>query len=187
MKIVQIGAGRGNDHVTKLIEIIDVKNLILVEANPLNIESLKKCYEKYNCIIENCVITNNENYTEELFYSINDGPGYEVSSIKKNHLKKHGYKDYSIQSFIVKSMTLDSLFEKYKINKLDYLFMDIEGMDAEISLNFNPSNYDIKNIQIETLHLGDKLDSVIEHYVKNGYTLNQGIDLYGYDKMFKKQ
>lgn len=186
MKIVQIGACRGNDHVTKLVKDNNVEFLLLVEANPFNIESLKQCYAEYNCIIENIVINVEEiEGTIPFYYSINDGPGYEVSSIIKSHTMKY-YREDEIRQFDLPSTTIYNLLDKYNIKELDYLFLDIEGIDADIALSLNISNWNIKNIQIEFLHLGHQRENVINHFKQYGYELTAGIDFHGYDMMFSK-
>jgi len=186
MKIVQIGACRGNDHVTKLIENKNIDFLLLVEANPFNIESLKECYINYKCTIENIVITPNTTTNSiPFYYSIEDGPGYEVSSIIKSHPMMY-YSEEQIKELKLSATSLDSLLQKYNIDYLDYLFLDVEGIDAEVSLSLDLKKYDIKHVQIEFLHLGNRQEDVINHFQKYGYSLHQGIDIHGYDKMFIK-
>jgi hypothetical protein len=186
MKIVQIGACRGNDHVTKLIENQYVAFLLLVEANPFNIKPLEQCYANRKCIIENIVVTADLN-TDSIpfYYSIADGPAYEVSSIKKSHPMLY-YREDQIKEFQLPAISLDSLLQKYCISYLDYLFLDIEGIDAEVSLSLNLEKYNIKHVQVEFLHLGERQQEVIEHFLKHGYSLHPGTDSYGYDKMFIK-
>ena len=186
MKIVQIGACRGNDHVTKLIENQNVDFLLLVEANPFNIESLKQCYTNYQCIIENIVITPDLT-TDKIpfYYSVDDGPGYEVSSMIKSHPMMY-YREDQIKEFELPAISLDSLLQKYNIDYLDYLFLDIEGIDAEVSLSLDLEKYDIKHVQVEFLHLGNHQQDVTNHFQNHGYSLHSGIDLHGYDKMFIK-
>lgn len=186
MKIVQIGACRGNDHVTNLIKNFTVDFLLLIEANPFNIDSLKQCYNEYPHFIENIAITPNTTTDSIAFYySIADGPGYEVSSIKKSHPMMY-YREDEIREIKLPAMSLDDLLQKYNVSYLDYLFLDIEGIDAEVALSLDLSKYDIQHIQVEFLHLGDRMNDVINHFQSNGYQLQPGIDLHGYDKMFVK-
>lgn len=186
LKIVQVGACRGNDHVSNLILGKKVSQLILVEANPINIEELNQFYKYQNCEILNLAIGLNNQESVKIYYSTHDSPNYEISSLVKEHVIKHNYPEDSIRHHEVKCITLDELLDSKNAKSLDYLFLDIEGLDAEISLNFNPSKYDIKNIQIETLHLGEKRDLVINHFKKHGYEMKPGLDLHGYDNLFVK-
>jgi FkbM family methyltransferase len=187
MKIVQVGACKGNDHVTKLIKENNIDFLLFVEANPFNIDDLKSCYADYECIVENIVINVTESdETIPFYYSINDGPGYEVSSIKKSHTMMY-YSEDMIRHFDLPSTTITNLLNKYNIKELDYLFLDIEGIDAEIALSLDLNSFFIKNIQIEFLHLGHRHAEVIQYFNSHGYELQDGIDFHGYDKMFSKK
>lgn len=185
MKIVQLGACQGNDHVTRFIRENTYDFLLLVEANPLNIDKLKICYQNYNnVIIEEVGITPTNDEVLKFYYSNNNYPDYQISSFDINHLIKH--KLDNIHYFEIKCKTLTSLLESYDLYELDYLFIDIEGVDAEVLLSLDLSKFDIKNIQIEILHLGSKNDDVLEYFKSHGYTMKDGIDFYNYDKMFTK-
>jgi FkbM family methyltransferase len=186
MKIVQIGACRGNDHVTNLVKDVDVDFLLLVEANPFNIESLKECYAYRTSIIEHIAITADLTADSiSFYYSVDDGPGYEVSSIKKSHPMIY-YQEDRIKEIQVPAISLDLLLQKHNITHLDYLFLDIEGIDAEVALSLDLSKYDIQRVQVEFLHLGNKQSQVVNHFQSHGYSLQPGIDLFGYDQMFVK-
>lgn len=187
--IVQLGASKGNDRVTSLAsEHHDVK-LLLVEANPLNIEMLKLCYKDFkNCVIENAAIIIDDNIeTVPFYYSVNDGHnGYEVSSVIKKHVADY-YDESSIRSIDMKCYSLERLLNKYNITDIDYLFIDVEMLDADIILNFPLERYNIKNIQIEYLHIGDKVEAVEKKMSALNYIKVNGIDVQGYDKLFTKQ
>lgn len=186
MKIVQVGACRGNDHVTKLIENQHVDFLLLVEANPFNIDSLKQCYSNRECSIENVVVTADTTVSSiPFYYSISDGPGYEVSSMKKSHPMMY-YAEEDIREIELSAISLDLLLQKHNVKDLDYLFLDIEGIDAEVSLSLDLEKYNIKHVQVEFLHLGNRRQEVVDHFQRHGYSLHPGIDLHGYDQMFIK-
>jgi FkbM family methyltransferase len=185
MIIVQIGACKGNDHVTKLVKENNVDYLLLVEPNPFHLDDLHKCYNGYNYQIDNLAINLNNDLVR-LYYSKNDGPLYEVASLQVEHIIKHGYTADSITYFDIKSVNLNEYLSTKKLIDIDYLFIDIEGLDAEISLDFNPSLFNIKNIQIEVLHLGDKEQQVIDYYKSYGYELKPSLDFHGFDIMFSK-
>ena len=72
------------------------------------------------------------------------------------------------------------------MHHVDYLFIDVEGLDAEIILNFPIEKYDIKNIQIEYLHLKDKYEAVESKMHNLNYTKHNGLDVQQYDKLFSK-
>jgi len=185
MKIIQIGANRGYDDLTNFISKNQVNFAIFVEPNPFHIKDLKKCYPNY--IIENIAIKpNNEDKSEvDFYYYEKDLPNFEIASMSKEHVWKH-YGQVELQKIIVPALTLEELFDKYEIKDLDWLLLDIEGFDAEIALNFNWDKYNIKKIDIEKLHLGDKTEEVIQLFLSKDYKESTPIDSHGYDISFTK-
>lgn len=187
MKIVQIGAGHGFDHVSKLIEGKDVDMLILVEPNPLNIPKLRECYKDINnVIIDDVAIGLVDDVVQKLYYSTNNLPDYQFASFIIEHILKHGLSMDSIKHFDVFCKTLTTFLDSHNVYDLDYLFLDIEGIDAEVVLSFNPSKFNIKNIQLEHLHLGDNKDNVYNHLISHGYEISDSVDFYGFDVLFTK-
>lgn len=193
MKVVQIGSNRGDDELSKYLK----KNYnkldfaLFVEANPLHIEELKKCYEEYeNVFIENIAIkpSSHEQDTLKLYYYEDDAPLYEVTSCVKSHIEKHyrhlNYSEDKLHHFEVSALTIDDLFLKYNIKELDWLLLDVEGIDAELLVNTDWNKYDIKKIEYEKLHLGDYKQSVEEIFKKLGYV--QSIALHHYDDVWIK-
>lgn len=175
MVIVQLGSNKGYDALTKFIKEnnITFEKAIFVEANPFHIDELKKCYEGYdNLFIENIAIKPTKDYPNELeiFYHTDDNPHYEVASFSKDHVALHHGGDYEkIHSFKIPSITLDDLLKKHKVTKIDWLLIDVEGMDAEIVENFNWGEYDIKRVDVEHIHFGDKWNSIFEFFYSMGY------------------
>jgi len=180
MKIVQIGANRGNDELTNYLfsnyEIIDFG--LFVEANPIHIDELKKCYDRYeNIIVDNVAIKlpSHNNDVITIYYHTGD-PGYEIASCNIDHIKSHmEYSSFldstggTISSFEINCITLDQLFEKYSIHELDILFLDIEGIDAEVLLTFDWEKYHIKRVEFEQIHLGNYRNAVKNMMIGMGY------------------
>ena len=190
MVIVQLGSNNGYDGLTKFINDNNLKmfKCILVEPNKLHNESLLECYKKVeNVIIENVAVKPPYILEDkvEIFYHINDGPKYEVASMVRSHVEKH-YNGGEIKSFIVKSITIEELLDKHNLINIDWLLIDVEGLDAELVLTFNWSKYNIKKIDIEHLHLGDKKQEVFDLFEKMNYKQINGSDLHGYDIGFIK-
>ena len=193
MKLVQIGANKGNDelskHIKKNYDKLDFA--LFIEANPLHIEDLKKCYTGYeNVLIENIAIkpTSYEQDTLKLYYYEDDAPLYAVTSCVKSHIEKHyGHFNYSedkVHSFEVPALTIDELFLKYNIRELDWLLLDVEGIDAELLLNTDWSKYNIKKIEYEELHLGENKKSIEKIFKELGYV--KTIPLHHYDDAWIK-
>lgn len=181
MRLVQIGANKGSDELANYLKR-HYKHLefgLFVEANSLHIPELKKCYEEYeNTFIENIAVKPPSclDDTIELFYHTNDGPMYGVTSCKIEHIEKHikmcpHLQEGEIKSFKIPCVTIDDLFEKYDIKDLDWLLLDVEGIDAELLLSTDWSKYNIKKIEFESIHLGDdklKIRRILEdlNYVR---------------------
>jgi len=164
MRIVQIGSNKGNDDLSEYLKynVSDLTFGLFVEPNSFCISDLKNCYSNYNNVfIENVAIKTpfQDEQELEIFYNTYDH-SMEISSCKLSHVQTHTYwcpeiKDGEIKSFKVPCLTLENLLDKYKIKHLDWLLLDIEGIDAEVLLSFNWEKYSIKKIEFEHLHLGN--------------------------------
>lgn len=188
MKVVQIGSNKGYDSLSDhlLANYEELEFGLFVEANSLHIQSLKECYSKYdNAVVENIAVKVPHDDKKELilYYHVNDGPDYQVTSCKIDHIKKH-YPTGQIKSFSVPCLTIDELFQKYNIDKLDWLLLDVEGIDAELALTFDWSKYDISRVEIEHLHLGNNSGAVHSLFTNLGY--KQIPSLHEFDWAFQK-
>jgi FkbM family methyltransferase len=180
MIIVQLGSNKGNDKLTEYIKNnnINLELGLFVEAVPFHIDELKECYKDTpNSIIENVAIKlpgDNENEMV-IHYHLDDGPKYEVASFDKNHILKHHTTD-KIESIKIPSMTLEEILDKHNITKIDWLLIDVEGLDAEIVETFNWNKYDIKRVDVEHIHWGNKREYLFEKFYKMGYKLTEAKD-----------
>jgi len=190
LKIVQIGANKGNDELSQYIfdNFKEIEFGLFVEANSFHIEDLKKCYENYeNIIVENIAIKD-PSYSEDnitLYYHTNEYPHYGIASSNIEHLKKHmewcpHLQGGQIESFNVSCITLDDLFQKYSIYDLDILFLDIEGIDAEVLLSFDWTRYSIKRVEFEYIHLGEHETYIKKMFNDMGYSQVDSIHEYNW-------
>jgi FkbM family methyltransferase len=189
MKVVQIGANTGNDKLSKYLKQ-NYKELefgLFVDANPLVIDDLKKTYTQYsNIIVENIGIKLLSHFGDTLkFYyhtkDVFDGTLYGITSCKLEHIQKHimmcpHLEGGEIKEFEVPCITLENLFKKYDITELDWLLLDVEGIDAELLLTTDWSKYDIKKIEFEHLHLGDNKNKIKEMLENLGYVKTNSLD-----------
>ena len=119
------------------------------------------------------------------FYHKHDGPKYEVASTSKQHILKHGYSDdENLIELIVPCMTINELFTKHEIQKIDYLFIDSEGLDEAIIKNIDFDTYDIDQIYFEGLHID--VHSTVEYLLHRGYTTELGVGKQGWDCLATK-
>lgn len=181
LSVIQLGTNKANDNLSDMIfkKYANLKIGIFVEANPAHIKDIEKCYNNYqNVYIENVGIKSSINDPSEVltFYvNSKDEPGYEIASTDINHIYKHmetvpHLVGGSIETFNIPCISLDQLFDKYHVKELDLLVMDLEGMDADVILNFDFTKYNVKKIEFEQLHLGNKRDIVKSYLIKHGYT-----------------
>ena len=74
------------------------------------------------------------------------------------------------------------------MKKIDFLSLDIEGMDYEVIKNFNFKRFDIKNISFEHLHLSffEKIIIIYKLTLSDYFFSGMGFDLRKSDWMFTK-
>jgi len=175
MKIIQLGVCVGNDDLTKILGKTQPEILILVEPMKLHNEKILECYGWVNNLfIENVAISFDEKKEMSFYYHENDGPLYEVASIKIEHILKHGYDKSGIKEIKVESITVNDLLDKYKLHKIDILFIDTEGVDDLIIKSIDFNKLEIDEIYFENLHLSQ---SDIYSFLENkGYAI---IDKWG--------
>lgn len=175
MNIVQIGANRGNDDLSRIIGDTQPSKLVLVEPMSLHNNTLKEHYSWVkNLFIENSVINENEDNVT-FYYHLDDGPGYEVASLEKEHIyQRHTHLSAErIESLIVNSMNINSLFDKYDLTEIDVLFIDAEGNDDTIIKTINFNKFIIKKIYFENLHIKD--NNIYNFLIKKGYSITEKI------------
>ena len=197
MCFIQIGSGSANfdtyvqDGFTSFIKKKNIKNRILiVEANSIHLNNLKKFWNKNkNVKIFNLAIVpdNISSKKMEFFYSLEDSPNYQIFSNSKSFVKKH-FTNGMIKKKLVKCLKMSVFFEKNNITTVDYLSIDIEGMDYEVLMHLNLKKFDIRNISFEHLHLNlwQKVKIILK-FINHGYFFSgMGFDLRKSDWMFTK-
>lgn len=195
MKVVQVGSNKGSDDLSNYL-LSNYEKLefgLFVEANPFHYKDLKNCYSKYdNAIIETIAIKTPLQKDDQLefFYHTNEHPHYQITTCNLDHLLYHmswcpHLQGGEVKSFVVDCITLEKLFEKYRIKYLDWILLDVEGMDAEILLTFDWKKYKIRKIEFEHLHLGHYKDAVENMFLGMGY---EKVDsLHEYDWAFENK
>ena len=200
---IQIGAGAGDqderinykDGFTNFIKKKTYNKddkILVVEANPLNLDKLKICWKDYlNLKIYNLAIVDS-NFTGEnikLFYTEDDKPCYQVTSINVEHVKKHYPKSIILEKKVRAKKINDFLAEEAGLQKIEYLAIDAEGIDFDLIMDLNLKKFDIENISIEIIHLNKEQKKVlVNKLLENGYSYSgKGFDVLGYDLMFRKK
>ena len=146
MKIIQLGTNNAHDDLRKIVmsyKPSDIELLVLVEPQENFNNSIKNVYKDYNFIIENKIINLDKSKKTETFYTC---VHQHLSSLKKENIEKHGL-NVPISEVTYESMTINELFEKYDVDNLDILFVDVEGMDDKII-----SSIDFDKIYIDKIY-----------------------------------
>jgi len=182
MIIFQVGVCKGNDDLTKIIEGQNIDLLVLVEPLDVHNQDILNCYrniEKKH--LENiAIVPKKTQNTITFYYHSNDGPYYEVASLNKNHVLKHGYSEIGIVEKKVPCLTINELFEKYKVKTIDILFIDAEGMDDKIIQAIDFTNYKVKKIYFENLHL---TSNIYQYLISLGYSIVPNVGLNGWSSL----
>jgi len=198
MSLIQIGSGSANfdtnfqDGFTNFVKKRKAKDRILiVEANSIHLKNLKKFWEfKKGVKLFNLAIIPDNILKKQMtfFYSEEDKPNYQIFSNSESFVKKH-YPYSKIKKKTVNCLSISNFLEKNKLKKIDYLSIDIEGMDYEVLINLDLKKFYIKNISFEHLHLSllQKF-KIIFKFIKNDYYFSgMGFDIRKSDWMFKKR
>ena len=164
--------------------------VFILEANPRNIPKLTECYKDFsNANIYNLGISIDKEKKLSFYYTDDDAPHYQVCSTKIEHIKKH-YPNSIIKKFEIISLSINEFFkEKIKENVIDYLSIDLEGIDFDALMSINMKTFDIKNISIEFIHLTSlEKKKMIKHLNQNGYSyVGNGYDHNNFDFLFKRK
>jgi FkbM family methyltransferase len=160
INVVQLGANAGDDHVSDFIRDYkeDIDTALLVE--PIE-EVANECREFYknrgdnNVVVHTCAISDSDG-TAELTYI----PGQtRLSSLEPGmHID---FLNPATTTMTVSTLTLDSLFKKYKLNKVDVLFIDTEGFDENILSNYDFDKYQTGFIVWEWNH--SQRRNIVQH------------------------
>ena len=173
MCLIQIGSGSASldtniqDGFSNYIVSKNIKKKVLiVEANSIHINNLKKM---------------------DFFYCLEDFPNYQIFSNSKSFVKKH-FPYGKIEKKSVECLRISEFFVKNDVNQIEYLSIDIEGMDYAVLMKLDLNKFKIKNISFEHLHLTfwQKIKIVFK-FINNRYFFSgMGFDLRKSDWMFTK-
>ena len=202
MIFVHIGAGAGDldpttnfrDGFSELVKNHEsnAKKVFIVEANPINIKKLKKCWKNYKSVkIFNFAIVSNKIKNEKIrfYYCKKDAPHYQLFSSDIKHVK-HYFPNLKIESKLIRTVKIKDFMEKnFKKKIIDFFSVDVEGGDFDIIINLDLKKYNIQNISLEYLHLTImQKKKLIKKLIANGYSYNGfGVDHNNIDWSFKKK
>jgi FkbM family methyltransferase len=188
--LVVIGAHFGvwlNDELARF----DKENILLVEPVPYNHKKLKERFINSN----NIQICSNAIFSENKiskFYYVNEksilklGKHWAsgIGSFNKNHILDHRTKRFKIEEkdideIEIEFITFNNLIEKYLIESIEKLQIDVEGAEYEILKSIDYKKININLIQFESKHFdgtfkeGVKLEEIKKKLISEGYKLDQ--------------
>lgn len=179
MNIIQIGCNNCEDHVFDLVKEKEneLKELIVVDA-------LSKCIEiakdKYSFLGERLTAINTaigtRNGLLDFFHPENNSQSAHSSS-SLDHLQKHGHS--IVKQITVPCLHINDFLSSLKLEEIDYLFVDVEGMDVPILLEMDFDKYTPMNLRFEHFHsegpfsyAGENISKLFDKFKKFSYFIS---------------
>ena len=185
--LVVLGAHIGI-HIKSEIEKILPEKVLLVEPVPHNVVEIKKNLNNLDGIIIEQVALSDKNETRNFYFVKNTSIhklkkhwSSGIGSFKKQHLLDHKSKRFKIEEedidkIYIEAIRFKDLVDKYNINQIDKLLVDVEGSEFAILNDIDLSAINIKKIIFEYKHFdgyqttGKKLEEILKKFEANGYT-----------------
>lgn len=148
--VIDIGANIGS--FSLYAASLGAKKVIAVEPEPHNIELLKKNIDEHRDITPDCefIIDDHAVGGSKDIVFINDDHGDSRVNRSENGTR-------------VRMITLDQLFKNHKIEYIDVLKIDIEGMEGEVILNASEATMNLcRYITMEYDQHSNNLGAIVE-------------------------
>lgn len=174
--LIQIGTNDGNDDVFSHVKANPYDFILLVDANPFCLERAKLQYKDIANVKFQVEAIAGDNREATLFIPTHDymkGEGSEHSSLKREHVVRVGHDTSFFKEVKVKCKTFSDLMGENNLTELDKLFIDVEGIDAEILLSLDLVRYNIQEITFEHYHMThEERTKVWPKLSAAGYSIN---------------
>ena len=185
--LVVIGAHIGI-HIKGEIEKILPEKVLLVEPVPHNVVEIKKNLNNLEGITIEQVALSDKNETRNFYFVKNTSIhklkkhwSSGIGSFNKQHLLDHKSKRFKIEEEDIDKISIEAirfkdLVDKYNINQIDKLLVDVEGSEFAILNDIDLNSINIKRIIFEYKHFdgyqttGKKLEEILKKFEENGYT-----------------
>ena len=185
--LVVLGAHIGI-HIKGEIEKILPEKVLLVEPVPHNVVEIKKNLNNLEGITIEQVALSDKNETRNFYFVKNTSIhklkkhwSSGIGSFNKQHLLDHKSKRFKIEEEDIDKISIEAirfkdLVDKYKINQIDKLLVDVEGSEFIILNDIDLNSIKIKKIIFEYKHFdgyqttGKKLEEILKKFEENGYT-----------------
>ena len=185
--LVVLGAHIGI-HIKGEIEKILPEKVLLVEPVPHNVVEIKKNLNNLEGITIEQVALSDKNETRNFYFVKNTSIhklkkhwSSGIGSFNKQHLLDHKSKRFKIEEEDIDKISIETirfkdLVDKYNINQIDNLLVDVEGSEFAILNDIDFNSINIKKIIFEYKHFdgyqttGKKLEEILKKFKENGYT-----------------
>ena len=185
--LVVLGAHIGI-HIKGEIEKILPEKVLLVEPVPHNVVEIKKNLNNLEGITIEQVALSDKNETRNFYFVKNTSIhklkkhwSSGIGSFNKQHLLDHKSKRFKIEKEDIDKISIEAirfkdLVDKYNINQIDKLLVDVEGSEFAILNDIDLNSINIKKIIFEYKHFdgyqttGKKLEEILKKFEENGYT-----------------
>ena len=185
--LVVLGAHIGI-HIKGEIEKILPEKVLLVEPVPHNVVEIKKNLNNLEGIKIEQVALSDKNETRNFYFVKNTSIhklkkhwSSGIGSFNKQHLLDHKSKRFKIEEEDIDKISIEAirfkdLVDKYNINQIDKLLVDVEGSEFAILNDIDLRSINIKKIIFEYKHFdgyqttGKKLEEILKKFKENGYT-----------------
>ena len=188
--LVVIGAHIGV-HIKNEVENFKKEKILLIEPVPHNVEAIKKNLLEYkDIIIEQLTLGDKKELRD--FYFIREESisklkkhwASGIGSFNKNHILNHKSKRFQLKEEDIEKISItcvrfEDLINKYAINSIEKLLIDVEGSEYQILKDIDLKKVNIKKIIFEYKHFDDyfkqgvKLDEIINKLEKNNYKITK--------------
>jgi FkbM family methyltransferase len=156
LQVIQVGAfdGLTSDPLFNILESDPHIRAILLEPQAYPFSILKDKYVSFsNVFLENSALDSQDG---EITFYVPNGDYSPKASVNSQHYKNFGLSIKNINKVSVTAISLKKLTEKYKVQDVDLLQIDVEGSDLEILKLFMEDHFFPKVINIESYHLKAK-------------------------------
>jgi len=185
--LVVLGAHIGV-HIKNEVRDVLPEKVLLVEPVPHNVEAIKKNLGNLVGIKIEQVALSDKNETRNFYFikntSINKLKKHwssGIGSFNKQHLLDHKSKRFKIEeedieNILIEAIRFKDLIDKYNINQIDKLLIDVEGSEYAILNDIDFNSINIKKILFEYKHfdgyqkIGKKFEKILIKFQENGYT-----------------
>ena len=184
--LVVLGAHIGI-HIKGEIEKILPEKVLLIEPVPHNVVEIKKNLNNLEGIIIEQVALSDKNEICDFYFVKNTSIhklkkhwSSGIGSFNKQHLLDHKSKRFNIEEEDIDKISIEAirfkdLVNKYNINQIDKLLIDVEGSEFTILNDIDFNSINIKKIIFEYKHFdgyqttGKKLEEILKKFKKSGY------------------